>query len=217
MKREKLCESGIVLKKKKYIMYVVDNEGVRYAEPKIAMTGVEAVKSSTPSIITDKLKHAFKVILAEKSEEAMTDYIREVKDFFMSQPPSAIAFPRSANNISKYTSGSGSYIKGTPIQVRSVIMYNQLIKKYGLEKKYQIIKDGEKILFSYLKEPNPLGENVIGWNGRHLPKEMGLDEYIDYELQFKKTFMNVIQPILEAIGWDSVANINEHSMDSFFI
>ena len=49
MKRENIADRGIWTAKKRYILNVWDSEGVRYAQPKLKMMGIEAVKSSTPA------------------------------------------------------------------------------------------------------------------------------------------------------------------------
>ena len=50
----------------------------------------------------------------------------------------------------------------------------------------------QKIKFIYLREPNPIGEDVIGFFG-DIPKELGLDEFVDYKLQFEKSFFEPLQ------------------------
>ena len=104
------------------------------------------------------------------------------------------------------------YIKGTPIHVRGVLLYNYLLRKHKLTKKYQFIREGEKIKFIYLKEPNPLHENVISVS-THLPKEFKLEKYIDYDLQFDKAFLQPIKNILDVIGWQTE---KRGSLESFF-
>ena len=52
----------------------------------------------------------------------------------------------------------------------------------------QVSREGEKIKFTYLKMPNHFKDMVISYPGR-LPKEFGLDKYIDYDVQFEKSFL----------------------------
>ena len=56
MKRENIADKGIWTAKKRYILNVWDSEGVRYAEPKLKMMGIEAVKSSTLHHVGLRLK-----------------------------------------------------------------------------------------------------------------------------------------------------------------
>jgi hypothetical protein len=48
--------------------------------------------------------------------------------------------------------------------------------------------------------PNSLRENIISVPGI-LPKEFNLDSYIDYDLQFDKSFLDPLSIILDVIGW----------------
>jgi hypothetical protein len=92
------------------------------------------------------------------------------------------------------------YKKGTPIHVKGALLYNKALKDKGLEKKYPMIQSGEKIKFTYLKEPNHLLDTVISFPGR-LPPEFELDKYIDFELQYQKSFLEPIKVILDCMGW----------------
>ena len=58
MKRETIANKGIWTAKKRYILNAWDIEGVRFAEPKLKMMGIEAVKSSTPSSCRTAIKDA---------------------------------------------------------------------------------------------------------------------------------------------------------------
>ena len=181
-------------------MQVHDNEGVRYAEPKLKVMGVEAVKSSTPQICRDKFKQIFNVILT-KGEQATQHFLREFKKEFKSLPPEDVSFPRGVSDIDKWNDDKIIYKKATPIHVRGALLYNHYIKKNKLEKLYESIKNGEKIKFVYLKTPNPIKENIISYS-LNLPKELDLHRHIDYNKMYEKSFVEPIRNILDIIGWD---------------
>lgn len=198
-KREKIADSGIWTGKKRYILRVYDNEGVRYKEPEIEVTGIEMVRSSTPEVVRAMLKKAIWVTLND-IEADLHKTIRELEVEFNQYLPEDIAFPRSANNLAKYRSAATIYTKGTPMQVRAALLYNSLLVKFKQEKKYPAIKEGDKIKFIYLKTPNSIGENTIAFVVV-LPKEFGLHQYVDYNTMFEKTFVEPMTTILDAIGW----------------
>jgi hypothetical protein len=200
MSREVIADRGIWTAKKRYVLNVLDNEGVRYAKPKIKMMGIEAVKSSTPQVCRDEMKRMFPIIMTS-NESTVQSQIADFKDNFMKLPPYAVSFPRSANDVQKYVDGI-SWKKGTPIHVRGAIIYNSLIDQYKLGKKYRKIYDGDKLKFTYLKTPNPCHQNVISFPDDHLPEEFGLNTFIDYEMQFNKTYITPLQSILTAVGWN---------------
>lgn len=210
-KREKIADSGIWTGKKRYILRVYDNEGVRYKEPEIEVTGIEMVRSSTPEVVRGMLKKAIMVTLND-IEADLQKTIAELEVEFNGQLPEDIAFPRSANNLAKYRSSTTIYTKGTPMQVRAALLYNDLLVKHKQDKKYPAIKEGDKIKFIYLKTPNTIGENTIAFVVL-LPKEFGLHQYVDYNTMFEKTFVEPMTTILEAIGW-TARKVNK--IDSLF-
>lgn len=202
MKREAIADIGIWTAKKRYMLNVYDNEGVRYDEPKLKMMGIEAIKSSTPQACRDAMKKCFKLIMSG-DQEVVQKFIADFKKDFFNLSFEDVAFPRSVSELNKYDSGERDkleLVKSTPIHVRGALVYNHLIREHKLEKKYQTVKDGEKIKFCYMKEPNSMKQNVLSILNV-LPTEFGVEKYIDYETQFNKSFSEPLQLILEKIGW----------------
>ena len=173
--------------------------------------GIEAIKASTPAPCRESLKEIFKVIM-KGSEVDTQNSIKHFKEYFNSLPADKIAFPRGCNNMEKFHSNTLIYNKGCPIHVRGSLLYNKLLVDMDLSKKYEKIKSGDKIKFVYLRKPNPIKENVISFPD-YLPREFGLDKYVEYEMQFQKTFIDPINPVLDAIGWTSEV---KGSLEAFF-
>ena len=212
MKRETIAERGIWTAKKRYILNAWDIEGVRFAEPKLKMMGIEAVKSSTPAPCRKMIKEALNIIMSQ-TEDDVINYIETMRSDFKKLDPAMVAFPRSCNNLAKYVSNLSIYSKGTPIHVRGSLLYNHYVKKNNLEAKYSAIANGEKIKFVYLTKPNPIRENVISFIS-DFPIELGLGKYIDYDLMFEKSFLEPLKAILDAIGWEVEKTA---TLESFFI
>ena len=211
MKRENIAERGIWTAKKRYILNVWNSEGVQYTEPKLKMMGIEAVKSSTPAPCRQMIKDGLKLMM-RGTEDEVIDFIDRCRTEFKKLSPEQIAFPRTASDVRKYHSHSDIYIKGTPIHCRGALLFNYYIKQNKLDKKYSLINNGEKIKFLYLKKPNIIQENVISFI-QDFPTELGLDKYIDYDLQFEKSFVEPLKSILDAIGWSVEKSI---SLEDFF-
>ena len=212
MKRECIADRGIWTAKKRYILNVWDSEGVRYSEPKLKMMGIEAVKSSTPAPCRQMIKDTLKLIMTG-TESDVIKFVSKCRKEFRNLPPEEISFPRSVSDVNKYRSISHIYEKGTPIHVRGALLFNHYVKKHELDKKYALINNGEKIKFCYLKKPNPIHENVISFI-QTFPLEIGISQYIDYDLQFEKAFLDPLKSILNCIGWECE---ERSTLESFFV
>lgn len=211
MKREGLSNKGFWTAKKRYVLNVYNNEGVQYDEPDMKIMGLEVVKSSTPAIIREKMKETISLII-NSDQETVQEFIANLKTEFKKLPVEDISFPRGVNGIREYSDSTTLYKKGTPIHVKGAILYNDLLEKHKLTKKYQLIKEGEKLKFTYLKVPNPVKDTVISFPVR-LPKEFELQQYIDYETQFEKTFIEPMKIILDCIGWKVE---RQNTIEAFF-
>jgi len=200
-KLECIGNGYIQVAKKRYAFNILYSEGVHYDTPKMKVMGIEIVRSSTPSVVKDYLKGSVKLCLTS-TESELQKFVSNVKTEFMKQPYTAISFPRGCNGLATYSDPASIYKKGCPIHVRAALLHNYQLSKLNLTDKYQPIGEGEKIKFVALKVPNPIYENVIGYTTK-LPQEFGLEQYIDYNTQFDKAFLNPLQTILDAVGWES--------------
>jgi DNA polymerase elongation subunit (family B) len=211
MKREGLSDKGIWTAKKRYILNVYNNEGVQYAEPEMKVMGLEMVKSSTPSAIREKMKETIRLML-RGTEDDVQKFIEDFRKEFKTLPPEEISFPRGLNGLKEYSDSVMMYKKGTPIHVKGAILYNHYLKQKGLTKQYPLIQEGEKLKFTYLKQPNPFKDTVISYPVR-LPKEFGIHDFIDYDMQFDKAYLEPVKIILGCIGWN---HEKVSSLEGFF-
>jgi DNA polymerase elongation subunit (family B) len=211
MKREALANKGLWTAKKRYALNVYNNEGVAYKEPKLKVMGLEMVKSSTPSVIRVKMREVLKLMM-NGTEEDVYKFIEDFKIEFINLPVEEISSPRGCNGISQYSDSATLYKKGTPIHVKGAILYNFHLKKLGLEKQYPLIQEGEKLKFIYLKMPNPIKDTVISFPQR-LPKEFEIQQFIDYDTQFDKAFVEPIRIVLDCMGWKTE---KQNTLENFF-
>ena len=212
MKREALSNKGIWTGKKHYILNVYNNEGVQYKEPKLKVMGLEMVKSSTPTAIREKMKQVIGILI-NGTESDVQKFIEDFRIDFKKLPAEDISFPRGISNMKTYIDPVSLYRKSTPIHVKGAVLYNHFIKEYNLEKKYPLIQEGEKLKFVYLKLPNHFKDTVISYPSS-IPPEFGLDKYVDYDVQYNKTFLEPIKGILDCIGWKTEQS---NSIEDFFI
>jgi len=211
MKREVLADKGLWTAKKRYVLNVHDSEGVRYSTPKLKIMGLEMIKSSTPYAIREKMKELTQIIVT-KNEDEVQEFIAKFREEFKNLPPEDISFPRGVNGMQTYIDPATIYKKGTPIHVKGALIYNHYVKKMNLEKKHPMIQNGEKLKFTYLKQPNPMKDTVISFPVR-IPKQFDLQKYIDYDIQFQKGFIEPIKFILDCIGWEIE---KKNTLENFF-
>jgi hypothetical protein len=211
MKRESLADKAIWTAKKRYILNVHDSEGVVYAKPKLKIMGLEAVKSSTPSACRVKIKEAIQIIMTQTQDD-LHKFIDSFRKEFRKLPPEEIAFPRSVNGLKEYSDAAQIFKKGSPIHVKGALVYNHFLREMKLTKRYQQIQEGEKIKFIYLKQPNMFNNNTLAFISG-IPKQLDAEQYIDYDLQFDKSFLEPLDIILSSIDWNTE---KIETIDSFF-
>ena len=211
MGREVIADKGIWTAKKRYILNVHDNEGVRLEEPKLKLMGIETAKSSTPLWVRRRLEKGLEIVM-RGTEKELWDFVETSRKEFRELPPEDVAFPRGCKGLIQYADATHIYSKGTPIHVRGSLLYNHRLKEMNLEKRYEPIMNGEKIHFTYLTTPNPINENVISFTSS-LPREFDLHRFVDYDMQFDKSFVEPLKNIVQLINWnvEPVA-----SLDTFF-
>lgn len=211
MKREALATKAIWTAKKRYVLHVYNNEGVQYTKPKMKIMGLEAIKSSTPSACRNKIKEALDIILS-KNESHLQDFVSDFRAEFNELPLEEISFPRSVNGLTKYGKKDIIFDKGTPMHVKAALIFNNTLIQKKLTKQYELIKEGEKIKYIALKEPNPFKNDNIAFQNR-IPKEFDLKMWVDYRTQFQKSFLDPLSIVLKCIGWSAEKT---NSIDNFF-
>ncbi len=199
MAREVIADKGIWTAKKRYILNVWDNEGVKYKDAQLKIMGIEAVKSSTPAPCRKKIKEGLNIIM-NSDEKMLNSFIQEFRKEFMKLPPEDIAYPRSVNGLLKFKDPNQMFAKGAPIHCKGAILYNHLVSKNKLSNKYPYIQEGDKIKFLHLRAPNIYQCTSISFMTK-LPKELDFHKIIDYDTQFEKSFVEPLNFILEKINW----------------
>ena len=163
------------------------------------MSGIEAVRSSTPHVCREKIKEAFSIVM-NGNQAQLKEFVDKFRIEFSTLPFEDVAFPRGLKGMREYQSASNIYKTGTPIQVKGALLFNHLLKSKGL-KNIIPLSDGDKIKFAYLKLPNPIQDTVIACPDV-MPREFNLDKYIDRDTQFEKSFLSPLLSITDVIDWN---------------
>ena len=151
-----------------------------------------------------------------ETEDATQEFIKKFRNEFSTLPFEDVGFPRGCKLSHDTGNGKAPYRlgdKGLPIHVRAALTYNAMLKSKKLDQRFPLVQDGDKIKFCYMKLPNPVRENVFACPGT-LPRQLGMDQFIDYDTQYEKSFVEPIKTILDAIGWN-VEKTN--TLDAFFV
>lgn len=214
MKREAIASKAFWLAAKAYALDVYDMEGVRYAEPDLKSTGLKLVKSETPEFCRKALGEAIKILLRGSNPDRAIEFIDKTRIEFHALAPHDMASTKTVNEIGKYeeTNGSTLYKKGTPQHSKASIVYNHLLVKHDLQKKFERVKRGEKVKVAFLSEPNPAKSDVIGFP-LFLPKELGLHEYLDVDGMFLVNFRRPLEDICKVL---KIKTERVNNLEDFF-
>lgn len=197
-KREAIADVGSFLMKKRYILRILDEEGVPMN--KFKYVGVELARSTTPKPVKAIIQKTIETAFLTKDVKKTNEVFREAYDLFKNLNISEASFRKAVKEPEKYTAGASlnKFNKGTPCHVKAALAYNFLLEKLNLTKKYESIKSGQKVKFFYAKK-NPYGLDAIAFNGDY-PKEF-TNITIDYDKMFNKIVAPPIESVYEAIGW----------------
>jgi DNA polymerase elongation subunit (family B) len=196
-KREVISDVGIFLQKKRYILHVLDEEGI--SVEKFKYTGVELVRSTTPKKVKKLIEKITQTALLTQNVHETNNIYRSCYEFFQKLDPNDIAARTSINNLEKYAEGASLYKfkTSTPSHVKGAIAYNILIKELNLDDKFEAIQAGQKVKKLYCAK-NKYGLDAITYVSA-LPKEFGIE--VNWDKMFEKLVSQPIDRLYQSIGW----------------
>lgn len=213
-KSENIFKSGFWVKKKKYFLYIIDEEGVRPKEP-LSVVGLETVRSDTPIAVKPYLKQIMIDILTDFSEDNLRNKIFKYKDELKQKSPEDIAQNIGVHNFATYIQPDGTTNKGTPRHIKGVAALKNISNLTNLTEKIEEIQDGDKAKVVYLK-PNRYGAETLSFI-KWIPEfnELGLE--LDYDKMIYKTFIRKIEMFLVPIGKKDLLSESAALVDEFFM
>jgi DNA polymerase elongation subunit (family B) len=199
-KREAIADAGLFLQKKRYVLHVLDEEGIPC--DKFKYTGVEVVRTTMPAPIKPYVKKIIETMLLTKDLAQTNKLFNETYDIFKNLPIEDIAFVMGIKGYEKYAAQCDGFktAKHMPIHVKAAYFYNMLLDRFNTGKKYEKISSGDKVRYFYAKQPNRFGITTIGYKYSY-PKEFADNFLIDHELMFEKIIFSVIERFYEAVNW----------------
>lgn len=199
-KREAIVDVGLFLQKKRYVLHVLDDEGIKTDKFKYA--GVEVVRTTMPNTIKPYAKKVIEIMLTSKSLEETTKALNKTYEEFCKLGPEEIAFVSGVNNYEKYANTCNEFTIGkkVPHNVKSAYYYNLVIDKLGLTHKYEKLYSGDKVRYLYIDKRNKFGIDRIGFKYSY-PKEFEELFVVDYDKIFEKLMFQSIERFYEAVNW----------------
>lgn len=213
-KREAISDVGLFLQKKRYILHLLDEEGITCN--KFKYTGVEVVRTTMPTPIKPHVKKIIQTMLLTKNQAETNKVLNDVYEKFKELPLEDISFVSGIKNYEKYAAQCDNFkvVKGMPNHVKAAYYYNFLLKKLNIEKKYESINSGDKIRFFYVRKPNPYGLSSIAFK-YYYPKEFSNVFEPDYELMFNKIIFSGIERLYDAVNWKAIEPGKQVQCDLF--
>jgi DNA polymerase elongation subunit (family B) len=199
-KREAICDSGIFIGKKYYVLHNLDDEGIPV--DKFKYKGVDVVKTTMPKVIKPHIKKIIEHMILSQNLQETNKLFNEAYEIFKTLPIENICKISGMNNFEKYSklcSGIQTAPK-MPFALKAAYHHDYIMEKLNLVSKYQKFKSGDKVRSVYVKSPNKYNLSVIGFREEY-PEEFKNIFQVDYEKMFDKMVFAAIQRFYEVVNW----------------
>lgn len=199
-KREKICDVGLFLRKKRYVLHVLDDEGIPTNEFKYV--GVEVKRTTMPASVKPMVKSIIETMLLTQNQTETNKVVENTYDTFIKLSVEDIAEVSGIKGLEKYSSMSEGFktVKGMPHHVKAAYFYNMLLTRLKIDKKYEKIQSGDKIKHIQVKTPNRYGVKKIAYK-YYYPEEFKQIFQPDHEKMFEKIVYSVVESFYDAVNW----------------
>lgn len=199
-KRETICDCGIFVGKKHYILHVLDSEGIKVN--KFKYSGVSVVKSTMPKLLKPHIKKVMETMISTRSLGQTNKLFNDVYEKFKDLPIETISRISGINTFDKYVKGCDKFktSKGMQQHMKAAHFFNILLDELDIKSKYPLLKQGDKIRYLILKTPNKYGIDCVGYVGKY-PKEFETVFEIDYGVMFNDLVFKSVEALYDAVNW----------------
>jgi DNA polymerase elongation subunit (family B) len=221
IKGESVASTGFWVTKKRYALDKVYDLETNQDVQKMVVKGLDVVRSSFPKAFREFMMQLLKDILKKVPKEIIDANVLTLKESLQHTNYLEVARNTSANNISEYdaipTNALNKFKKGTPAHIKAAIVYNRLLKYYGIDTQYEKIADGEKIKYVYLAN-NPLQIDAVAVRGYHDPKEIIelINNYMDTDALFDNELKNKLEDFYSALRWGNIPTQVNQNAEQWF-
>lgn len=235
VKQEIVAESGFWVSKKRYALKKFKENGLIVKKEECReIKGLDVKKSNFPTAFREIMFIILDLILeldgkSFKNDKAEIDsqileFKKKIKDIDVMD----IASPTSCKGMKKYSTVQKSDFKikktlftdrakGCPVHVRAALNYNDFLRYHKQDKKYELIQEGSKIKWVYLKK-NEFNIETMAIKGYDDPKKVldFIKTFIDYEAIFSSVLKSKLKDFYVALNWGEIADASSQTMKKFF-
>jgi len=221
MKTECVIRSAYFRATRRYAQWITKQEGI--VKESLDVKGLEFKKANFPPVLGKFFKQALIDVLKGAKQNDIDKRVKEFRQEILdgSVPLIELGNPTSVKTLNKYTERKARagemfsiVAKGAPASVRAAIIYNDLIRFWGLNNEYSYIAQGDKIKWIYLK-PNPYQIEALAFLEFGIPEKIRtfIEQYADREKIFESILLNKLEGFYSDLNWN--LNLNPYK-DIFF-
>ena len=230
MKTECVIRSAYFRATRRYAQWITKQEGVE--KETLDIKGLEFQKSNFPPILGKFFNNALVDVLKGTKQDEIDARVKTFKKQILDGtiPLTDLGNPTSVKQIGKHQgkparkgemlstfnhveNKSGRKL-GAPAAVKAAIRYNDLLRFWKLDSKYELITNGTKIKWIYLKN-NPYQIEEIAFLDYDMPEKIRtfIEQYADRKKVFESILLNKLEGFYGDLEWN--LNLNPY-INQFF-
>ncbi len=225
MKTECVIRSAYFRATRRYAQWITKQEGI--AKETLDIKGLEFMKANFPPILGDFFNDILQQVLKGEQHKSIIEQIKTFKTQILDGtiPLAKLGNPTAVKKLEKY-SGTGAragemfteILKGAPAPVRAAIRYNDLLRLWQLDRKYNLITMADKVKWIYLKD-NPYKIEALAFFDYEMPDKIKdfLDIYADRQKVFDSILLNKLEGFFSDLSWQLNLNPYVNALKSFEI
>ena len=221
MKTECVIRSAYFRATRRYAQWITKQEGI--VNETLDVKGLEFKKANFPPVLGKFFKKALVDVLKGATQEEIDSRLKIFKKQILdgSIPLTELGNPQAVKKLNKYTARkarAGEMFsvmeKGAPAAVKATVVYNDLLRFWGLHKNHASIAQGDKVKWIYLKQ-NPYQVDAIAFLEWDLPEKMRtfIEQYADRKKIFESILLNKLEGFYNDLGW--TLNLNPYQQMFF--
>ena len=221
MKTECVIRSAYFRATRRYAQWITKQEGI--VNETLDVKGLEFKKANFPPVLGKFFKKALVDVLKGATQQEIDSRLKIFKKQILdgSIPLTELGNPQAVKKLNKYTARKAKagemfsvMEKGAPAAVKATVVYNDLLRFWGLHKNHASIAQGDKVKWIYLKQ-NPYHVDAIAFLEWDLPEKMHtfIEQYADRKKIFESILLNKLEGFYSDLGW--TLNLNPYQQMFF--